>query len=151
MGGKKLVVVGKDGYNSDVIYDVVNRSQFRADVVFTGYLRDGDLPKFYAGASIMLYLSLFEGFGLPVLEAMSCGTPIVCPNTSCFPEIVEELDVTVPPTDVSAVEQKILTILNDKEYYDDLSAKCYDKSLKYSWEDSAKVYQQTFEKYSSPK
>ena len=151
LGGKKLVVVGKDGYNSDVIYDVVNRSQFRADVVFTGYLRDGDLPKFYAGASIMLYLSLFEGFGLPVLEAMSCGTPIVCPNTSCFPEIVEELDVTVPPTDVSAVEQKILTILNDEEYYDDLSAKCYDKSLKYSWEDSAKVYQQTFEKYSSQK
>lgn len=151
LGGKKLVVVGKDGYNSDVIYNVVNRSQFRADVVFTGYLRDGDLPKFYAGASIMLYLSLFEGFGLPVLEAMSCGTPIVCPNTSCFPEIVEELDVTVPPTDVSAVEQKILTILNNKEYYDDLSAKCYDKSLKYSWEDSAKVYQQTFEKYSSPK
>ena len=55
----------------------------------------------------MLYLSLFEGFGLPVLEAMSCATPVICSNTSCFQEIVEELDVKVPPTDVNAVEEKI--------------------------------------------
>jgi len=144
--GKKLVVIGKNGYNSEVIYDVVNRSQYKSDVVFTGYLKDGDLPKFYSGASIMLYLSLFEGFGLPVLEAMSCGTPVICPNTSCFPEIVEDLDVAVPPTDVSAVEQKIVQILSDEEYYNELSTKCYEKSLKYSWSDTAKIYQQAFEK-----
>lgn len=144
--GKKLVVIGKNGFNSDVIYDIVNRSSFKDDVVFTGYLKDGDLPKFYAGASIMLYLSLFEGFGLPVLESMSCGTPVICPNTSCFPEIVEELDVAVPPTDVTIVEQKILKILGDKNYYEELSARCFEKSMKYSWKDSAKVYQDAFEK-----
>lgn len=144
--GKKLVVIGKDGYNSEVIYNTVNSSQFKSDVIFTGYLKDGDLPKFYAGASIMLYLSLFEGFGLPVLEAMSCGKPVICPNTSCFPEIVEELDVTVPPTDVDAVEEKIMKIISDDVYREDLAAKCYEKSLKYSWADSAKVYQQAFEK-----
>ena len=65
--GKKLVVIGKNGYNSEVIYDVVNRSQYKSDVVFTGYLKDGDLPKFYSGASIMLYLSLFEGFGFDIV------------------------------------------------------------------------------------
>lgn len=142
--GKKLVIIGKDGFNSQVIYDFVNASPFKDEVVFTGYLKDDDLPKYYAGASIMLYLSLFEGFGLPVLEAMSCGTPVICSNTSCFPEIVEELDVMVDPMDVKATEAKIQQILSTSEYYDEISQKCYGKSLKYSWEESAKVYHKAF-------
>lgn len=141
---KKLVVIGKNGFNSDVIYDFVKSSQFKDDVIFTGYLKDEDLPKFYAGAAIMLYLSLFEGFGLPVLEAMSCATPVICSNTSCFPEIVEELDVTVDPLDVSAVEQKIQTILSDDVFYEQLSNECFEKSTKYSWAESAKVYHEAF-------
>lgn len=142
--GKRLVIIGKKGFNSEVIYDFVNASPFKDEVIFTGYLKDEDLPKFYAGAAIMLYLSFFEGFGLPVLEAMSCATPVICSNTSCFPEIVEELDVTVPPTDVPAVEKKIMKIMNDTEYSDTLAQKCYEKSLKYSWQETAKVYYKTF-------
>ena len=142
--GKKLVIIGKKGFNSEVIYGFVNASPFKDEVIFTGYLKDEDLPKFYAGAAIMLYLSFFEGFGLPVLEAMSCATPVICSNTSCFPEIVEELDVTVPPTDVPAVEKKIMKIMNDTEYSDTLAQKCYEKSLKYSWQETAKVYYKTF-------
>lgn len=145
--GKKLVIIGKKGFNSDVIFDLVNASSFKDDVVFTGYLKDKDLPKFYAGAAIMLYLSLFEGFGLPVLEAMSCATPVICSNTSCFPEIVEELDVTVSPTEVNAVEKKIMKLMNDVNCYDELSKKCYTKSLKYSWKESAKVYHKVFERF----
>lgn len=141
---KKLVVIGKNGFNSDVIYDFVKTSQYKEDVVFTGYLEDEDLPKFYAGAAIMLYLSLFEGFGLPVLEAMSCATPVICSNTSCFPEIVEELDVTVDPLDVPAVERKIHKILSDDTYYKQLSNDCFEKSTKYSWAESAKVYHEAF-------
>jgi len=143
--GKKLVIIGKRGYNSEVIIDFVNTSPFKDEVIFTGYLKDEDLPKFYAGAAIMLYLSFFEGFGLPVLEAMSCATPVICPNTSCFPEIVEELDVTVTPTDVHEVEEKIMKILNDKAYCDKLAKKCYEKSLKYSWAKSAQIYHRAFE------
>lgn len=142
--GMKLVIIGKDGFNSQVIYDFVNSSSFKDDIIFTGYLIDEDLPKFYAGAAIMLYLSFFEGFGLPVLEAMSCATPVICPNTSCFPEIVEDLDVTVTPTDIKVVEDKILQILMDENYRDELSRKCYEKSLKYSWEESAKAYYYAF-------
>lgn len=124
----------------------MNASPFKDEVIFTGYLKDEDLPKFYAGAAIMLYLSFFEGFGLPVLEAMSCATPVICPNTSCFPEIVEELDVTVTPTDVKAVEEKVMKIMNDATYREDLARKCYEKSLKYSWAESAKVYHEAFKK-----
>jgi glycosyltransferase involved in cell wall biosynthesis len=144
--GKKLVIIGKDGFNSQVIYDFVNNSPFKDEVIFTGYLNDEDLPKYYAGASIMLYLSFFEGFGLPVLEAMSCATPVICANTSCFPEIVEELDVMVDPTDVKATEEKIQKILGSTDYYDEMSRKCYEKSQKYSWEESAKEYHRAFER-----
>ena len=145
LNGIKLVIIGKNGFNSKVIYDFVNDSPFKDEVIFTGYLNDDDLPKYYAGATIMLYLSLFEGFGLPVLEAMSCATPVICSNTSCFPEIVEELDVKVPPTDVNAVEEKILKILSNTIYYEILSQRCYEKSLKYSWTESARVYHNVFE------
>lgn len=142
----KLVIIGKKGYNSEVIYNFVNSSPYKDEVIFTGYLKDEDLPKYYAGASIMLYLSLFEGFGLPVLEAMSCATPVVCSNTSCFPEIVQELDVMVSPTDVVDVENKILKLLNDNDYYNYISGKCYEKSLMYSWASSAKSYYKAFQK-----
>ena len=143
---KKLVIVGKDGHNSQVIYDAVNSSTYKNDVVFTGYLPDEDLPKLYSGSQIMIYLSLYEGFGLPVLEAMSCATPVICSNTSCFPEIVGDLDVMVAPTDVIGIEKKILKILNDKKYNDELTEKCYEKSLKYSWYETAKLYYDVFKK-----
>lgn len=142
---KKLVIIGKNGFNSEVIYEYVNKSPFCKDVIFTGYLKDEDLPKYYAGAEIMLYLSLYEGFGLPVLEAMSCATPVICPNTSCFPEIVEELDVCVSPTDVQAVENKILMITKNKDYAEALSNSCYVKSLKYDWKKSAEIYHNVFQ------
>lgn len=144
----KLVIIGKNGFNSHVIYDHVNSSAYKADVIFTGYLPDQDLPKIYAGASVMLYLSLFEGFGLPVLEAMSCATPVICPNTSCFPEIVEDLDICVCPTDINSVSDKIEKILSDDVYYKKLSNSCYEKSLKYSWSETAKLYHNVFSQQS---
>lgn len=143
---EKLVIIGKNGHNSEVIYDYVNSSPYKNDVIFTGYLPDEDLPYFYAGASIMLYLSLYEGFGLPVLEAMSCATPVICSNTSCFPEIVEELDVCVSPTNVEAVSSKIISILQDNDYRNTLAEECYVKSLQYNWKDSAILYNSCFEK-----
>lgn len=141
---KKLVIVGKDGYNSQVIYDAVNASPYRNDVIFTGYLPDEDLPKLYAGAYLVLYLSLYEGFGLPVLEAMACGTPVICSNTSCFPEVVGELDVCVPPTDVRMVETKIQEMTLNESYRKMLAEKCYKKAQEYSWETSARLYHQAF-------
>jgi len=141
---KKLVIVGKDGFNSRVIYDFVKTSEFKEDVVFTGYLKDEYLPRLYAGATIMLYLSLFEGFGLPVLEAMSCGTPVICSDTSCFPEIVGKMNVCVSPTDVEAVERKIVAMIENPELYCQLSEKCYSRSLEFSWDKSAVLYHDAF-------
>ena len=141
---EKLVIIGKRGFNSNVIYDCVNQSRYKEDVIFTGYLTDEDLPFFYAGAKIMLYLSLFEGFGLPVLEAMSCGIPIICSNTSCFPEIVRGIDVCVDPTDIDQIKTKLLKFISDGELREQIAKECYEKSKEYSWIKSAKLYYKAF-------
>jgi len=144
---EKLVIIGKKGHNSQVIYNYVNGSEYKNDVIFTGYLPDKDLPLFYSGAKIMIYLSLYEGFGLPVLEAMFCGTAVICSNTSCFPEVVGQLDVCVSPTNVKAVENKILEIASDSSYREKLADECYLRADQYSWKASAQLYHNIFEKY----
>lgn len=144
---EKLVIIGKDGFNAHVIHETVQSSAYSKDVIFTGYVSDADLPYFYAGAKIMTYLSLYEGFGLPVLEAMSCGTAVLCPNTSCFPEIVGELDVCVPPTDIDLVEEKMWTMLSDDELLNSIAQKGYELSQKYDWKESAKIYKQVFDDF----
>ncbi|HLW06209.1 MAG TPA: glycosyltransferase family 1 protein [Marinilabiliaceae bacterium] len=141
---EKLVVVGKNGHNSKVIYDFVKSSPFQSDVIFTGFLSDEDLPLLYNGARVFLYLSLYEGFGLPVLEAMACGTPVICPDTSSFPEIVNGLNVAVNPIDVEAIELKMFELMNDSELRNHIGNAGYDKSKKYRWELAADEYMSVF-------
>ena len=144
--GCKLVIVGKDGHNAQVIYNLVNASPYKDDVLFTGYVSDADLPVLYSGAKVMLYLSLYEGFGLPVLEAMSCATPVVCSDTSCFPEVAGEADICVNPTDVDAVERKLRQLMDDNDYYRRVSSQCLSRAKTFSWERSAHAYHEVFEK-----
>ena len=145
----KLVIVGKDGHNAQVVYDLVNNSPYKDDVLFTGYVSDADLPKLYSGAKVMLYLSLYEGFGLPVLEAMSCATPVVCSDSSCFPEVAGEADICVSATDVDAVTNKLLRLTTDEDYYHQVADQCRERSRAFSWERSAKAYHDVFEKAST--
>lgn len=148
---EKMVIVGKNGYNSEVIYNFVENSTFKEDVVFTGYLPDEDLPLIYSGAKVMIYLSYYEGFGLPVLEAMSCGTPVVCSNTSCFPEVIGDIDVGVTPMSISEVEEKLYRLLVDEEYCKLIGELCYKRAGYFSWNLSAQKYHDVFEKYSKLK
>lgn len=144
---EKMVIVGKKGFNSDIIYDFVNQSKFKDDILFTGYLKDEDLPLIYSGAKVMLYLSLYEGFGLPVLEAMSCGIPVVCSNTSCFPEVIGNIDAGVFPTSISAIKEKVYKLLTNNSYNEEISKQCYERANNFSWEQSAKKYHEVFHKF----
>ena len=144
---EKMVIVGKKGFNSDIIYNFVNQSKFKDDIIFTGYLQDEDLPLIYSGAKAMIYLSLYEGFGLPVLEAMSCGVPVVCSNTSCFPEVIGTIDVGVPPTSIPAIKEKLYKLISDNNYNKLISKLCYERADNFSWKESAEIYYKIFHKY----
>jgi glycosyltransferase involved in cell wall biosynthesis len=141
---EKLVIIGKNGHNSEYIYDYVQQSEHKDSVLFTGYVDDIDLPYFYSGAKILVNLSLYEGFGLPVLEAMSCGCPVIVPNTSSFPEIVKGIDVCVNPTDLTEIEDKIRSLLTNEVFYQEVKEKCFQKAQKYSWKASAIQYLTVF-------
>ncbi len=144
---EKMVIVGKRGYNSDVIYKYVNDSVFGRDVVFTGYVPDSDLPFLYGGARVMIYLSYYEGFGLPVLEAMSCGVPVVCSNTSCFPEIIGDMCVGVSPSSIPDIEKLLFRLVVDAAFYSKIESWAYERASAFSWKKSALSYYLIFEKY----
>lgn len=144
---EKMVVVGKRGFNSNVIYDYVNSSNYKDDIIFTGYITDKDLPLIYSGAKVMLYLSYYEGFGLPVLEAMSCGIPVICSNTSCFPEVYDNVNVGVSPTSIAEIRSKLYKLSTDDRYNKEIAMQCYKRAEMFSWEKSANLYYQIFHRY----
>ncbi len=146
---EKLVIIGKNGFNSKFIYDYVNESPCKDSIIFTGYLEDSELPLLYAGCKIFIYLSLYEGFGLPVLEAMSCGVPVICSNTSCFPEVIGDLEVSVPPLDTKRIKEKIDLLITNKNYYKTIAQKSYERASYFSWEKSALEYYNTFKKFTT--
>ena len=141
---KKLAIIGKRGYNAEVIMSIVESCGFKDDIVFLGYVPDEDLGKLCGGALMMLYVSHYEGFGLPVLESMSCGTPAICSNTSSFPEIAGELDMCVPPEDIEAIMNKVVEFAEPSKY-DALCEAVYKRSRAFSWASSAKIYHGIFE------
>lgn len=142
-----LVIVGKNGFNAQAIYAHVKQSKFKQDIIFTGYVSDEDLPKVYAGAKVMIYLSYYEGFGLPILEAMSCGVAVLCSNTSCFPEIYGDLDVWVSPTNIDSIEEKLCKLVSDDDYNKNIAQGCFKQAENFSWQESAKKYYEVFKQF----
>ncbi|MEM4301926.1 MAG: glycosyltransferase family 1 protein, partial [Candidatus Caldarchaeum sp.] len=99
----RLVVVGKKGWLYEGFFRRLRELDLEERVHFTGYVPDEDLPALYSAADLFVFPSLYEGFGLPVLEAMACGVPVVCSNTSSLPEVAGDAALLVNPTDVQAL------------------------------------------------
>ncbi|MDI6784944.1 MAG: glycosyltransferase family 1 protein, partial [bacterium] len=95
--GVKLVIVGQKGWLYTNIKQVIYEHRIEDDVIFLGFIEDTDLPAIYTGARFFVYPSLYEGFGLPTLEAMSCGTPVITSNSSSLPEVVGNAGILVDP------------------------------------------------------
>lgn len=107
-----LVIAGGKGWLFDPIQTLVGELGLSADVIFTGHVPDEDLPSLYSGADCFLMPSLYEGFGFPVLEAMACGTPVICSNASSLPEIAGEYALLVEPEDAAALCRGVQLVLN---------------------------------------
>ena len=131
-----LVLVGsKDlGWMHDDIFAAAESSPlFRSRVIFTGYIPDDDLSEIYSGAKVFIFPSLYEGFGLPPLEAMQCGTPVIASNTTSLPEVVGDAGILVDPKDEDSLCQAMLDILNNAALGQELSRKGLERAAQFSW------------------
>ncbi len=133
-----LVIVGRRGWLADDFYAALERSPCREAVQFTGYVRDEDLPALYAGATAFVFPSLYEGFGLPLLEAMACGTPVACSNGSSLPEVVGDAALTFDPTEVAEITQALRRLLHEPELRESLRERGLQRAAQFSWERAAR-------------
>lgn len=115
-----------------------NIEDIKKSIVCAGYISNTDLPYIYSGARIFLYTSLRESFGIPLLEAMACGTPVVTSSTSAIPEIAGEGAILTNPNDPQSIAEKIIRLETDDEYRKKQQAYGLERVKKFSWENTAK-------------
>jgi glycosyltransferase involved in cell wall biosynthesis len=135
----QLVIVGKRAWLYKHIFHEAHRSRYAGDVILTDYVPESDLPGLYSGATAFVYPSIFEGFGLPVVEAMACGTPVVTSNSSALPEVVGEAGLMVDPYDEEALAKAILRVVEDAQLRARLSEKSLLQAAKFSWRRTAEL------------
>jgi glycosyltransferase involved in cell wall biosynthesis len=102
-------------------------------VILTGFVAREDLPALYRGAAMLVYPSLYEGFGLPPVEAMACGTPVITSNTTSLPEVVGKAALTVDPTNVEAIAGAMARLLDDAALRQELKEAGIRRSRRYTW------------------
>ncbi|MCX6994382.1 MAG: glycosyltransferase family 1 protein [Chlamydiae bacterium] len=129
----KLVIAGKKGWKSENIYALAKT----LPVEFLGYIDDKTKLELYNGADFFVYPSLYEGFGLPVLEAMQCGLPIISSNSSSLPEVVGDAGLLFDPLDEKALKEHLIALSTSSELCLELRAKSLEQARKFSWAKSA--------------
>lgn len=133
-----LVLTGKKGWYYEKLYNLINALGLKDNVVFTGYLPDEDAPCLYNGASVFLFPSLYEGFGLPPLEAMGCGIPVISSNTSSLPEVVGDAGILLSPKDEKAWVAAIKHLLENPAALSAMAEKSIKQAGKFSWDKCAR-------------
>jgi glycosyltransferase involved in cell wall biosynthesis len=129
-----LVLTGTKGWDYDRIFSAIEYAEMvRSRIILTGFVPDKDLAPLYSGAIAFVYPSLYEGFGLPPLEAMQCGTPVITSNTSSLPEVVGDAGIMVDPHDGDALCQWMLDLYSDEALRNHLSAKSLARAAEFSW------------------
>lgn len=137
-GDATLVAAGGAGWKNEAIHAAVERLGLAGRVRFTGYVPLEDLPALYRGAELFLYPSIYEGFGLPVLEAMACGTPVITGNTSSLPEVAGDAALLVDPEDTGAIAAALSRLAGDSALRDDLAARGRVQAARFSWDETAR-------------
>jgi len=144
----KLVITGKKGWKYRNIFELINRLNLQREVVFTGYVPREDLPALYNAADLFVYPSLYEGFGLPPLEAMACGTPVITSNTSSLPEVVGNAGIMVNPYDVNGLAKAMYEVLTNDGLREELRKRGLERAKMLSWkktaEETLKVYEKVY-------
>ncbi|HEY9501059.1 MAG TPA: glycosyltransferase family 1 protein [Pyrinomonadaceae bacterium] len=133
----KLVLAGKRAWLFDETLRSLEESGVKDSVILTGYVPEKDLPPLYSGAMCFVYPSFFEGFGLPPLEAMKCGAPVIVSNTTSLPEVVGDAAICVDPYDINAIAGAIERVNTDSILREELSIKGQARARLFDWRDTA--------------
>jgi glycosyltransferase involved in cell wall biosynthesis len=141
-----LVIAGAKGWFYEDIFAAVERLDLTERVIFSGYVPEEEKPLWYNAAELFVYPSLFEGFGLPPLEAMACGTPVIVCNTSSLPEVVGDAGIKVPPGDVSALAQAIAAMLHDQAGRAAWQERGLVQAERFSWHAAARQTVRVYER-----
>lgn len=132
-----FVIVGGKGWLYDPIFKYVEEHNLKERVHFTGYIDEGDLPVFYTLAEALVFPSFYEGFGLPILEAMACGCPVITSNISSMPEVAGDAALLVDPKNTQNILTAMEKIVSDKELRKKLVEKGYEQAKQFTWEKTA--------------
>ena len=136
----KFVITGdKNHWNYNNLVPLIKRLKLENEIIFLDYVEYDDLPKLYSGAIAFIYVSLYEGFGLPLIEAMACGCPVITSNNSSLKEISEQSAIHVEPLSINEIVKGMYNIYEDLEYRNELIDKGLENAAKYSWEKTVKV------------
>lgn len=141
----RLVLAGRPGWGYQEILQQINELNLKEKIHFTGYVHAQDLPMVYNLAQVFVYPSIYEGFGLPPMEAMACGTPVITTAVSSMLDHIGDAGILVPPQDEEALSQGMYDVLNKPALREDLSQKGLQRTANFTWKHTAqatlKVYQ----------
>jgi glycosyltransferase involved in cell wall biosynthesis len=140
-----LVIAGQALWRESKVFRAVRDTELETDVIFTGYIPDEDLPWLYNAARLFVFPSLYEGFGLPPLEAMACGTPVACSRMGALPEVVADAALTFDPRSVDEMARVILQVASSPDLQAHLSERGQQRAQRFSWKamahETMEVYQ----------
>jgi glycosyltransferase involved in cell wall biosynthesis len=142
----QFVITGGKGWKNEAFYNLIRKLDIDEHLVFTGYVPEEDLPALYQGADVFVYPSLYEGFGLPVLEAMASGIPVITSNTSSLPEVAGDAAILVNPMEVFELYEAMEALASRPELRDELKKKGLERSTKFTWEEAARQTIRIYEK-----
>lgn len=147
----QLVLAGKRGWLDNETMRAAQRDEVNAGIRFTGYVADEHLNALYSAATCFVYPSYFEGFGLPILEAMKCGTPVIAGNRTSIPEVAGEAALLFDPFDVQSLVEALKLVLNDAGYRATLGAKGLQRASDFSWQRTARLTLDAYQRAAAKK
>lgn len=142
----KLLIVGKKMWWTNEIEAVFNSLSHKNDIVFAGRVSETELYQITASAYALTYVPIFEGFGIPLVEAMSCKVPVITSNVTSMPEVVEDAGLLVDPFSEKDICNAMVQLASDKDLHSSLSNKGFDQAQKFSWDKTAKLLWSSIEK-----
>jgi glycosyltransferase involved in cell wall biosynthesis len=145
-----LAIAGGEGWKNRAIHQAAAASPYAADIRFLGYVPDADLPALMGGALAFVYPAIYEGFGLPPLEAMACGAPVITSNRSSLPEAVGDAALLVDPDDRAALADAMARVVEQESLREDLRERGLKQAQRFSWEQTARLTLRVYEEDQGP-